>query len=121
MQVGSSVKGRIGALCDEEVMFPINTRLEVITWLARFERRSRESRIVSNQHERPIRGTPVSDQSQNVCLAFRIIPRTKHGVVETVLDVDDNKRIGHAFTVSRVVEETFGKVSLTSFHREIPG
>lgn len=77
-------------------------------------------RIVSNKHDGLIAFSPMGEQSTDVIFAGGVVSRTKRGVVETILDVNHNQGIEHDNTVPRRGNQIFGKVSLTSFHWEIP-
>jgi hypothetical protein len=98
----------------------VDARLEVISGLTGLEWRTGVCRIVSNENDGLSAFSPVGKQPTHVIFARGVVAWAKSWVVETVLDVDHNQGIGHATTVSLRVTKIFGKVSLTSFHWEIP-
>ena len=102
-------------------MRTVNTWLEVISGLTRLERRTGMFRIVSNKNDGLTTFSPVGEQPTDVIFAGEVVARAKNGFVETVLDVNHNQGIRHDTTVSLGRNQNFGKVSLTSFHREILG
>jgi hypothetical protein len=68
----------------------VDSRLEVISGLTGLEWRTGVFRIVSNKNNGLSAFSPVGKQPLNVFFARGVIAWAKHGVVETLLDVDHN-------------------------------
>lgn len=121
VKVGRTVERRVGALGDEQVMGTVDPRFKVISGLTGLKWRTGVFRIMPNQNDELSAFSPVGEQSPNIVFAIGVVAGAKRWVVETVLDVNHNQRIGHDNTVPRRRDQIFGKVNLTSFHREILG
>jgi hypothetical protein len=121
VKVGCTVKRRVGALGDEQVVGTVDPRFELISGLTGLKRRTGVFRIMPDQNDELFAFSPVGEQSTHIIFAIGVVAGTKRWVVETVLDINHYQGIEHDTTVLRRHDQKFGKVSLTSFHREILG
>jgi hypothetical protein len=99
VQIGLAVKRRVGVFGDEEVVRPVNARLEIVSRLPGFKWRTGVLRIVTNENNGLPGFSPMVKQQSNVVFTIGVVTRAERGEVKSLLDIDNEKCITHAFTV----------------------
>jgi hypothetical protein len=94
VKVGFTVESGVHRLGDEKIVGTVDSRLKVVTRLARSQRGTRRFGVVLDQHDGPLAGSPVREQSPDVVLTLGVVAVTPVFVEESVLNVDDNENGG---------------------------